>query len=76
MNLGGESLSYTGKQAAFTDEQIKKFTFSGSNFAANELKFDDFEYTYTGEDLVNVTDKEVYVIATPKKLVIQDRSKH
>ena len=67
MNLGGESLSYTGKQAAFTDEQIKKFTFSGSNFAANELKFDDFEYTYTGEDLVNVTDKEVYVIATPKK---------
>ena len=65
MSLGGESLSYTGKQIAFTDDQIKKFTFSGTGFVQNELKYSDFDYTYAGEDLVNVTDKDVYVIATP-----------
>ena len=63
LNLNGQTVSYTGKQVAFTDEQIKNFTFS------NGLSWSDFTYTYEGDDLVNATPsgKNLYVVATVNK---------
>ena len=60
---------YTGKQTAFADSVIT------SNFAIKEknsntsysgLTSSDFTYTYEGDDLVNVSDKDLYVIANVK----------
>lgn len=61
--IGNAALVYTGKQVAFTDEQIKGFTFTGD---LNGLTYEDFTYSYEGEDLVNVTQngKTITVIAT------------
>ena len=57
---------YTGKQTAFADDEIT------NNFAIKEktsntdysgLTSSDFRYTYEGDDLVNVSDKDIYVVA-------------
>ena len=57
---------YTGKQTAFADDEIT------NNFAIKEktsntdysgLTSSDFTYTYEGDDLVNVSDKDIYVVA-------------
>ena len=64
LSLNGQVVSYTGKQVAFTDAQIKNFTFN------NGLLYSDFTYTYEGEDLVNATPdgKTLDVVATPNKV--------
>ena len=63
LSLNNQAVSYTGKQVAFTDTQIEKFTFN------NGLLYSDFTYTYEGEDLVNATPdgKTLYVVATVNK---------
>ena len=57
---------YTGKQTAFADDEIT------NNFAIKEkngtntysgLDSSNFTYTYEGDDLVNVSDKDIYVVA-------------
>ena len=57
---------YTGKQTAFADAEIT------NNFAIKEkngtntysgLDSSNFTYTYEGDDLVNVSDKDIYVVA-------------
>ena len=65
LNLNGQTVSYTGKQVAFTDAQIENFTITGTH----GLTYSDFTYTYEGDDLVNATPdgKEVYVVATVNK---------
>ena len=65
LNLNGQTVSYTGKQVAFTDTQIGNFTITGTH----SLKYSDFTYTYEGDDLVNATpsDKNLYVVATVNK---------
>ena len=65
LNLNGQTVSYTGKQVAFTDTQIGNFTITGTH----GLKYSDFTYTYEGDDLVNATpsDKNLYVVATVNK---------
>ena len=65
LNLNGQTVSYTGKQVAFTDAQIGNFTITGTH----GLTYSDFTYTYEGDDLVNATPdgKEVYVVATVNK---------
>ena len=65
LSLNNQTVSYTGKQVAFTDKQIEKFLFNNSK----GLSYGDFTYTYEGEDLVNATpaEKNLYVVATPNK---------
>ena len=65
LNLNSQTVSYTGKQVAFTDAQIRNFTITGTH----GLTYSDFTYTYEGDDLVNATpnDKKVYVVATVNK---------
>ena len=65
LNINGQTVSYTGKQVAFTDAQIENFTITGTH----GLTYSDFTYTYEGDDLVNATPdgKEVYVVATVNK---------
>ena len=63
--------TYTGKQAAYADSEIKKFVIKDKGAATvySSLKWDDFTYTYTGEDLVNATptSKTLHVVATVNK---------
>ena len=67
VGLNGATLTYTGKQVAFTDEQIANFQLSGNY--SSELTAADFTYTYEGEDLVNATkdNKTVTLVATVNK---------
>ena len=66
MDLGNASLTYTGKQVSFTDNQIKEFTFAGD---ATDLTYGDFKYSYEGKDLVNADNGKDHItlIATVDK---------
>ena len=65
LNLGGATVAYTGKQVAFSDTQIAGFTIAG----ISGLSYNDFKYTYEGDDLVNATPagKTLQVVATVDK---------
>ena len=65
LNLGGATVAYTGKQVAFSDTQIARFTIAG----ISGLSYNDFKYTYEGDDLVNATPagKTLQVVATVDK---------
>ena len=65
LNLGGATVAYTGKQVAFSDTQIAGFTITG----ISGLSYNDFKYTYEGDDLVNATPagKTLQVVATVDK---------
>ncbi|MDO5816869.1 MAG: hypothetical protein Q4Q26_04580, partial [Eubacteriales bacterium] len=56
---------YTGKQTAFADDEItNNFVIKGKNGTTySGLDSSNFTYTYEGDDLVNVSDKDIYVVA-------------
>ena len=55
---------YTGKQTAFADAEITKFVIKEKNGSTySGLDSSNFTYTYEGDDLVNVSDKDIYVVA-------------
>ena len=59
---------YTGKQTAFADAEItntNKFKIKEKNGTNTYSGLDssNFTYTYEGDDLVNVSDKDIYVVA-------------
>ena len=57
---------YTGKQTAFADDEITNIFAikeKTSNTDYSGLTSSDFRYTYEGDDLVNVSDKDIYVVA-------------
>ena len=56
---------YTGKQTAFADTAIAQFAIKEKNSSNSYSGLDssNFTYTYEGDDLVNVSDKDIYVVA-------------